>query len=80
MTLLSSEVVLAHAIVEHAAAIESLRELRDADIDDLEVVDVPSVLGRVMGWVGSLFCRVSCCCSVSAPEPEDALRAREGNK
>lgn len=59
--MLLPEIVLAHAIVERAAAIQSLEELRKAEIEDLEVC-YNSWTRRVMGQLRALCWRVFVCC------------------
>lgn len=61
MTLLMPEIVLAHAIVERAAAIQSLKELRDAEIEDLEVCYVPWSWRRSMSWLRQWLRRTLIC-------------------
>jgi hypothetical protein len=72
MTVLLPEIVLAHAIVERAAAIQSLDELRDGEIDDLEVSYVPWSWRRVMGWIERMGRKALCCCSASTSGPSEA--------
>jgi hypothetical protein len=70
MTVLMPEVVLAHAIVERTAAIQSLKDLREADIEDLEVCYIPWSWRRVVEWFGGLQWKVLGCCSCRASGTE----------
>ena len=68
MTVFLPEVVLAHAIVERTAAIESLKELND--IVDLEVCYKPWSWRRMSNSVSEMLRRALCCCPARNSQTE----------
>lgn len=79
-TVLLPEAILAHAIVERAAAIQSLQELKndpDRKIDDLEVSD-PWTWRLAVASLWTRLRNLICCSSVQTPaSPEAGSETRE---
>ena len=74
LTVLLPETMLSLAIVERAAAIQSLQKLKndpDSKIDDLEVLD-PWTWRLAVASLWARLRNLICCCSVQAPDSAEA--------
>ncbi|KAN0116864.1 hypothetical protein V8E51_002841 [Hyaloscypha variabilis] len=83
MSLLLPEMVLAHAIVERAAAVRSLEELRDdsnGEIEDLEVCYDPWSWKMMMVSLRNCFQKATCRGSAHAPETPGLRLASDSRK